>query len=55
LFSGDWDGLAGKFGAGPFIVGSLVATGFAILIGGPLGVAIGVFFSNWHPNAWRLR
>lgn len=50
LFSGDWDGLAGKFGAGPFIVGSLVATGFAILIGGPLGVAIGVFFSELAPK-----
>ncbi len=50
LFSRDWDGLAGKFGAGPFIVGSLIATGFAILIGGPLGVAIGVFFSELAPK-----
>lgn len=49
LFSGNWDGLAGKFGAVPFIAGSLIATGFAILIGGPLGVAIGVFFSELAP------
>jgi len=49
LFGSDWDGLAGKFGAAPFIVGSLVATGFAILVGGPLGVAIGVFFSELAP------
>jgi ABC-type phosphate transport system permease subunit len=41
---------AGKFGAAPFIVGSLVATGFAILVGGPLGVAIGLFFSELAPK-----
>ncbi len=50
LFSNNWDGLSGKFGAAPFIVGSLAATGFAILVGGPLGVAIGVFFSELAPE-----
>ncbi len=50
LFSSNWDGLSGNFGALPFIVGSLIATGFAILIGGPLGVAIGVFFSELAPK-----
>jgi phosphate transport system permease protein len=41
LFGTEWDG---------FIVGSLVATGFAILLGGPLGVAIGLFFSELAPK-----
>ena len=50
LFGTDWDAYNGKFGAAPFIVGSLVATGLAILIGGPLGVAIGVFFSELAPK-----
>lgn len=50
LFSSDWDGLSGHFGAAPFIVGSLIATGFAILVGGPFGVAIGVFFSELAPK-----
>jgi phosphate transport system permease protein len=50
LFGSDWDGFGGKFGAAPFIVGSLVATGFAILVGGPLGVAIGLFFSELAPK-----
>ncbi len=50
LFASDWDGLDNKFGAAPFIVGSIVATGMAILIGGPLGVAIGVFFSELAPK-----
>jgi phosphate transport system permease protein len=50
LFSTNWDGLGGHFGAAPFIVGSLIATGFAILVGGPFGVAIGVFFSELAPK-----
>jgi phosphate transport system permease protein len=50
LFGTEWDGDAGKFGAAPFIVGSLVATGLAILLGGPLGVAIGLFFSELAPK-----
>ncbi len=50
LFTSNWDGLSHHFGALPFIVGSLVATGFAVLIGGPLGVAIGVFFSELAPK-----
>ncbi len=41
---------ANHYGAAPFIVGSLFATGFAILVGGPLGVAIGVFFSELAPR-----
>ena len=57
LFSSNWsiddppsmDVHANHFGAAPFIVGSLVATGFAIVVGGPLGVAIGVFFSELAP------
>jgi phosphate transport system permease protein len=50
LFSSNWDGADGQFGAAPFIVGSLVATAFAILVGGPLGVAIGVFFAELAPK-----
>jgi phosphate transport system permease protein len=50
LFSTNWDGFGGKYGAASFIFGSLVATGFAILVGGPLGVAIGLFFSELAPK-----
>lgn len=50
LFSSNWDGFGAHYGALPFIVGSVVATGFAILVGGPLGVAIGVFFSELAPK-----
>jgi phosphate transport system permease protein len=50
LFSPDFDDSSHQYGAAPFIIGSLVATGFAIFIGGPLGVAVGVFFSELAPR-----
>ena len=50
LFSPNFDDSAHQYGAAPFIVGSLVATGFAIVVGGPLGVAVGVFFSELAPK-----
>jgi phosphate transport system permease protein len=50
LFSPHFDDSAHQYGAAPFIIGSLVATGFAIVVGGPLGVAVGVFFSELAPR-----
>ena len=50
LLSSNWDGADGHYGAAPFIIGSLFATAFAIVVGGPLGVAIGVFFSELAPK-----
>ena len=50
LFSPDFDDSTHHYGAAPFIIGSLVATGFAIVVGGPLGVAVGVFFSELAPK-----
>jgi phosphate transport system permease protein len=49
LFSPTFSPEQGKIGALPFILGSLFVTGFAILIGGPFGVAVGVFFSELAP------
>jgi phosphate transport system permease protein len=37
-------------GAAVFIVGSLLVTGFAIVVGGPFGIAVGVFLSEIAPN-----
>lgn len=36
-------------GALVFIVGSLAVTAFALLVGGPIGLAVGVFFSELAP------
>ncbi len=49
LFSPNFDDSAHQYGAAPFIAGSLVATAFAIVVGGPLGVAVGVFFAELAP------
>ena len=49
LFSPAFDPEQGKIGALPFILGSLFVTGFAIVVGGPFGVAVGVFFSELAP------
>jgi phosphate transport system permease protein len=50
LFSPTFSPDQGKVGALPFILGSLFVTGFAILVGGPFGVAVGVFFSELAPK-----
>lgn len=50
LFSPNFDDSVHEYGAAPFIIGSLIATGFAIVVGGPLGVAVGVFFSELAPK-----
>jgi len=50
LFSPNYSPEDGQVGALPFIVGSLSITAFAVLIGGPFGVAVGVFFSELAPK-----
>lgn len=37
-------------GAAAFIVGSLAITGFSIAVGGPFGVAVGIFLSQLAPK-----
>jgi phosphate transport system permease protein len=50
LFSPNYDPENGHVGALAFILGTLFTTGFAIVIGGPFGVAVGVFFSELAPK-----
>jgi phosphate transport system permease protein len=50
LFSADYEPEAGKVGALAFIVGSLAGTGFAVLVGGPFGIAVGLFLSELAPK-----
>ncbi|HWG37235.1 MAG TPA: phosphate ABC transporter permease subunit PstC [Terriglobales bacterium] len=48
-----WDPVAGKFGAWPFLYGTLLTTALAILLAAPLGVATAVFLAELSPR--RLR
>lgn len=50
LFSADWTGNPDKPGALVFIVGSISITLFALCVGGPFGVAVGIFFSQLAPK-----
>jgi phosphate transport system permease protein len=49
LLSTHFDPDVHAVGALPFILGSLAVTGFALLIGGPLGVAVAIFLSQIAP------
>jgi phosphate transport system permease protein len=49
LFSTKWDPIAGEFGALPFIFGTLVTSGIALLIAGPVGLGSAIFLSELAP------
>lgn len=53
LFQDGWDPVRNNYGAWPAIYGTLVSSGIALLIAGPLGVLIGVFLSELCP--FKLR
>lgn len=50
LFGTKWKPSSGFFGILPMIVGSILVTGIAILIGVPLGVLCAVFMSHYCPK-----
>lgn len=50
LFSPDWTSDPNHPGALVFIVGSVAITLFAICVGGPFGVAVGIFLSQLAPK-----
>ncbi len=51
--SSEWDPVAGKFGALPFIWGTLYSSLFALLIAAPVALGIAVFLSELCPHALR--
>jgi phosphate transport system permease protein len=50
LFSGTWDPDAEKFGAGVFIVDTLLTTGLGLLIAIPVGIATAAALSEFLPR-----
>jgi phosphate transport system permease protein len=49
----DWDPVAGKFGALPFIFGTLATSLLALLIAVPLALGVAVFITELCPRALR--
>ncbi len=50
LTSSTWDPVAGNFGALPFIFGTLVTSGLALLIAVPVGIGVAVFLAELAPR-----
>ncbi len=53
LFQEGWDPVSQNYGAWPAVYGTLVSSGIALLLAGPLGVLIGVFLSELCPLQFR--
>ena len=49
LFSSTWDPIAGKFGALPFIYGTVTTTALGLLFAIPLGIGAAVFLAELAP------
>ena len=49
----DWDPVSGEFGALPFIYGTLVSSGLALLLAVPLGIGVAVFVNEICPIPLR--
>ncbi len=49
LFSSEYDPVNNLGGSAVFITGTLLVTGFAIAVGGPFGIAVGIFLSEIAP------
>ena len=54
LFGQKWKPSSGYFGIFPMIIGSILVTGIAVVIGVPAGVLCAVFMSHYCP-AWLYR
>ena len=53
LWHGEWNPVLNKFGARDLIVGTVVTSFGAVLIAGPLSIAIGLFLSELAPPSVR--
>jgi phosphate transport system permease protein len=53
LTSGTWDPVAGEFGAGPMIFGTLYSSLIALLLAVPLAIGVAIFLTEFAPR--RLR
>jgi len=53
VFNSNWDPSAGQFGALPLLVGTLITSGLALVMGVPIAVATAVFITELCPR--RLR
>jgi phosphate transport system permease protein len=53
IYHGTWNVVTNEFGALDFIWGTLYTTAWAVLIGGPVAIAIGLYLSELAPKGVR--
>jgi phosphate transport system permease protein len=53
FFGSDWDPVAGKYGALPFIYGTLISSLIGLIIAVPLAIGLAVFLTEMCPRALR--
>ena len=53
IWNQTWDAVTNQFGAFDFIFGTLYTTLWAVLIGGPIAIAIGLYLSELAPRGVR--
>lgn len=49
----DWNPVTGSFGAAPFLYGTAVTSGIALLLAAPLSIAISIFLTELAPRRMR--
>lgn len=52
IYGRTWDPVADEYGALPFLVGTLLTSGLALLISTPFALAIGLFLGEFYPKGW---
>src|SRR6476659_3821219 len=53
VYETTWQPNFGKFGAGVLLFGTAVTSAFALLLGGPIAIAIGLFLTLLAPSGVR--
>lgn len=56
IFSRQWDPVREEFGALPYIYGTVVSTGLAIILAGPISIAAAIYLAEFAPRPlkWLL-
>ncbi len=54
LVTSTWNPVSGRFGALPFVYGTLVSSGIALMLAVPLGLGVAIFLSELAPRWLRV-
>jgi phosphate transport system permease protein len=52
IYGRTWDPVADEYGALPFLIGTLLTSGLALIISTPFALAIGLFLGEFYPKGW---